>query len=325
MMNQTAVLFRPQTAIRVRWNTNSDTPIPPDEAAGDNPPDGAMIDYYLGPGGSRPVTIEIKDEAGQVVRRYSSADPLPTPDPTLAIPQYWVRPPQKLSGDSGMHRFLWDLHYQPVPRVQPQYPIAAVFRNTAPSPTSPWAMPGKYKVSLMVGGKHYDQDLLLTMDPRVKTSTADLAEQFRLSKQLYDEWMSLNSISETARSIRAGLGQVKAEADLKTHVDALSAKLQAFAGAGGGGPGGGGFGGPGGGGGGGRATVGATTARIRGLFGQIEEADLAPTPQAAEAVPDAIKESRALQQSWQDILSTDIAQLKRELQAAGLPAIEVPK
>src|SRR5256886_2494712 len=57
-----AMLFKPQTALRVRWNTNSDTPIPPDEAAGENPPDGAMIDYYIASRASRPETIEINDD-----------------------------------------------------------------------------------------------------------------------------------------------------------------------------------------------------------------------------------------------------------------------
>ena len=93
-----ALLFRPQTAWRVRWNMNTDTPLPPDEAAGENPPDGAMIDYYIGAAPAKAVTLEIKDEAGQIVRRYSSADPLPTLDPALSIPPYWIRPPQKLAG-----------------------------------------------------------------------------------------------------------------------------------------------------------------------------------------------------------------------------------
>ncbi|HEU4432573.1 MAG TPA: hypothetical protein VFR51_04205, partial [Pyrinomonadaceae bacterium] len=109
-----AFLFRPQTALRVRWNMNTDTPLPPDTPAGENPPEGAMIDYYIGGGTNGPVTLEIKDESGQTVRRYSSADPLPTPNPSLAIPPYWLRPAQKLSADSGVHRFLWDLHYTPV-------------------------------------------------------------------------------------------------------------------------------------------------------------------------------------------------------------------
>lgn len=143
-----AVLFRPQTAWRVRWDTNTDTPLPPDEPAGENPPDGVMIDYYVGSNASglrtldnsgklAPVTLEIKDEDFQVVRRYSSADPIPTPDPALSIPPYWVRPQQRLPSEPGLHRFLWDLHYDPVPNLQPQYPIAAVYRNTPPELTSP--------------------------------------------------------------------------------------------------------------------------------------------------------------------------------------------
>ena len=314
-----AILFRPQTASRVRWNTNTDTPLPPDVPAGENPPDGAMIDYYVG-SGSVPVTLEIKDEAGQVVRRYSSADPIPTPDPMLSIPPYWVRPPQKLASEPGLHRFLWDLHYAPVPGVQPQYPIAAVYRNTAPAPTSPWAMPGKYTVILTVAGKNYEQPLTVMMDPRVKTSGADLAEQFKLSKQLYDEWLALNSISENVRRIRGQLSELQKRtpaADLKTHIDALGEKLQALVGAGGGGPGG-----PGAGAGAARVTVAATTGRIRALFSLIEDVDVAPTPQVAGAVPDVLKDSRSLQESWQAIKTKDIPALNQELRAAGLSPLE---
>jgi hypothetical protein len=315
-----ALLFRPQTAWRVRWNMNTDTPLPPDEPAGENPPDGVMIDYYLGASAPAPVTLEIKDEAGQIVRRYSSADPLPTPDPALAIPSYWVRPPQKLGAEPGMHRFLWDLHYAPVPGIQPQYPIAAIYRNTAPAATSPWAMPGKYTVVLTVKGKSYQQPLTLRMDPRVKTSAADLAEQFRLSKQVYDEWIALNSISENIRRIRGQLVDLRPrapEGDLKTHINALEEKLQVLAGAGGG---------PGGVAGAVATTsIASTSGRVRTLFNLIEDVDLAPTPQAAAAVPEVVKDSRALQTSWQVIKSQDIPALNQELRAAGLPIIELAK
>jgi photosystem II stability/assembly factor-like uncharacterized protein len=316
-----AMLFRPQAAVRVRWNTNSDTPIPPDEAAGENPPDGAMIDYYIRAGASGPAVLEIKDEAGQVVRRYSSADPLPTPDPNLAIPPYWVRPPQPLAAEPGMHRFLWDLHYTPVSGVPPQYPIAAVYRNTAPEATSPWAMPGKYTVVLSVGGKSYQQPLTVVMDPRVKTSTADLAEQFKLSKQLYDEWMTLGSISESVRRIRGQITELRPrapEGDLKTHLNALGEKLQALTGAGGVGPGGGGGGGA-------RVTVASATGRVRTLFNLIEDVDVAPTPQVSAVIPDVLKDSHTLQESWLAIKSQDIPALNQELRAAGLPILEVGK
>jgi hypothetical protein len=313
-----AVLFRPQTALRVRWNTNSDTPLPPDEAAGENPPDGAMIDYYIGTHSSGPATLEIKDEAGVLVRRYSSADPLPTPDPALAIPPYWVRPPQKLAGEPGMHRFLWDMHYAPVPGVEPQYPIAAVYRNTAPEPTSPWALPGKYTVVLTVGGKSYQQPLMIVMDPRVKTSNADLAEQFKLSKQLYDQWLALNSISEIIKPIRGQIAELRPrvpEGDLKKHIDAFSEKLQALAGSGGGGRGGRG------GGVGSRPSIATTTGSLGTLFGLIQAVDLAPTPQASAAVPDLMRDSRSLQETWQAIRSQDIPALNHELSAAGQPVL----
>jgi photosystem II stability/assembly factor-like uncharacterized protein len=313
-----ALLFRPQTAWRVRWNMNSDTPLPPDVAAGENPPDGAIIDYYISSNPSAPVTLEIKDEAGQTVRRYSSADPVPTPDPELAIPPYWVRPPQKLAAEPGMHRFLWDMHLAPVPGLQPQYPIAAVYRNTPPAATSPWAMPGKYTVVLTVRGKSYEQPLKLVMDPRVKATHADLAEQFKLSKQLYDEWLALNSISETVRGIRGQMVELRArvpEGNLKTHIDALVEKLQALIGASGGGPGGGAPAAT-------RASITSTTGRVRTLFTLIEDVDLAPAPQVAGAVPEALKDSRSLQETWQTIKSRDVPALTQELRAAGLPILK---
>ncbi|HEV7396590.1 MAG TPA: hypothetical protein VGN86_08785, partial [Pyrinomonadaceae bacterium] len=158
-------LFRPQTALRVRWNLNTDTPLPPDEPGGENPPDGTFIDYHLDAKVTGPVTLEVRDEIGQVVRSYSSADPLPTPDPVLPVPAYWLRPVKGLRATPGTHRFVWDLHMQPIPGLRPNYPIAAVYRNTAPEPTGPWVMPGTYSVVLTANGKTYKQPLTVAMDP----------------------------------------------------------------------------------------------------------------------------------------------------------------
>ena len=314
-----AFLFRPQVALRVRWNMNTDTPLPPDTPAGENPPEGAMIDYYIGPGTSGPVSLEIKDQTGQTVRRYSSADPSPTPNPSLAIPHYWLRPTQKLAADFGMHRFLWDLHYTPIPGEAPQYPIAAVYRNTAPAPTSPWAMPGKYTVVLTVGGKSYEQPLTVMMDPRVKTSNADLLGQFRLSKQLYDEWLKLDSISLNLRRMREQIARLQTRApagDLKVKINALYEKLQSFSAAAAPGAGGGVAGA------GQRITLPAASGRVRTLFNVIQNVDLAPTSQVVAAIPEVLKDARAVQDNWQTI-SQDLATLNRELRTAGLPEIDL--
>src|SRR5213079_6653 len=104
-------LYRPAPAVRVRWNENTDTPLPPDEPAGKNPPDGAILDYYLprAATGGGSVTLEIVDRAGKLVRRFSSADAPEPADTDANIPLYWIRSPQTLSTAPGMHRFVWDL------------------------------------------------------------------------------------------------------------------------------------------------------------------------------------------------------------------------
>ena len=178
-------------------------------------------------------------------------------------------------------------------------------------------MPGKYTVVLTVGGKSYPQPLTIAMDPRVRTANADLTEQFKLAKQLYDEWWALNSISETVKRARGQLAELRPrvpEDSLKARVDALAEKLRALAGAGGGGPGGRG--------GGGGLSIATTTGRLRTLFGLLQEVDLAPTTQAAAAVPDLLKDSRTLQESWRMIKSHDIPALNAELRAAGHHVIE---
>src|SRR5207249_153744 len=108
-----AFLFSPGRATRVRWNMFSDTPLPPEEPTGQNPPDGAILDYYLARDASE-VVLEIVDDRGGAVRRYSCRDePEHVDPPELPYPMYWLRPPQVLSAGRGHHRFVWDLRYAP--------------------------------------------------------------------------------------------------------------------------------------------------------------------------------------------------------------------
>ncbi|HEY0545478.1 MAG TPA: hypothetical protein VGC91_08895 [Pyrinomonadaceae bacterium] len=307
-----ASLLRPQTALRVRWNTNPDTPLPPDVPAGENPPDGAIIDYYLGREASAPVTLEIHDSGGQLVRRYSSEDPVPPADPMLNIPSYWLRPPPLLSARPGMHRFLWDMHYRPVPGLKPDYPIAAVYRNTAPEVISPWAMPGQYEVVLTVNGKRYTQPLNVKMDPRVKASTPELLRQFELSKQLYDEWLQLEPINEHLSALSVELTSLRAragEGSVAAQIDALNKKLQELTNAANRRPG---------------APLNLTVlTKLQTLFAIIQTVDAAPTAQVAVAVLEVRREAASLIERWRAIESQDIPGLNRQLQAAGFPPVEI--
>lgn len=182
------VLFKPGLATRVRWNTNTDTPLPPEEPAGENPPDGAIIYYYL-PGNAKSVALSISDKSGNVLRQYSSDDTL-FKIPEINVPLYWFRPQQRLSTSAGSHRCIFDLHVEPLP-VPPTFAISAIYKNTAPEPTSPWINPGMYTVTLVVDGVQYSQSLDVRMDPRVKISSQALELQFALSKICYDSKLSI--------------------------------------------------------------------------------------------------------------------------------------
>lgn len=198
-------LFTPQEAWRWRWNKWTDTPLPPDEPAGQNPPDGAIINYHLKSAASGPVTIEIRTASGTLVRTYSSED---LPEPLVEgrnIPDYWIRPPQRLRTDAGLHRFVWDLHYSPPAVTEFSYPISAIYQNTWREPRGPWVLPGSYVVRLTVEGKVYEQPLKVKMDPRVKTPLTGLQQQFMLSTQMCEGMAAATEMLAQLRTRRPKL------------------------------------------------------------------------------------------------------------------------
>ena len=312
-----AFLFAPQEATRVRWNMNTDTPLPPDFPAGENPPDGAVLEYWLADNASGPVTLEILDSTGKVVRRYASTDPLPQIDPMLAIPKYWPRPPKVLSAKPGFHRWLWDMHLPPQPAATAQYPMQAVVHNTAPQPTSPWALPGTYTVRLTANGKSYTQPLAVRMDPRVKTPVAELEKQFSLSKQVYDDLVAsapaaaqlehvltlLKALEERGANSSAGPAIASAQA----HAAALQGEKE------------------------GRPnplvptpdTFRSVRGRLSTLLTQLQSADVAPTSQQAAAVADRHKAVTDLLRRWEQFKDSEIPALNQQLRQAHLPEVDV--
>jgi photosystem II stability/assembly factor-like uncharacterized protein len=192
-------LFQPQTAIRVRWNMNTDTPLPQEEPAGSNPPDGAIINYFLEEDAKGEIKLEIKDAKGNVVRTYSNNDTLYT-IPKSNTPDYWIREQQILSGKAGAHRFMWDMHHTPLNETA-SYPIAAIYKNTAPDFTSPWVMPGVYTATLSVNGKTFSKQFTVKMDPRVKTPMASLQQQYNLSLICYQSKIKIESLLKTTTEV----------------------------------------------------------------------------------------------------------------------------
>jgi photosystem II stability/assembly factor-like uncharacterized protein len=214
-----AFLYKPQIAIRVRWNMNTDTPIPQEEPAGENPPDGAIIDYYLD-NDADDISLDITDAAGRVIRHFSNKDTMYR-IPAVNIPLYWIRPQEVLAATRGAHRFTWDMRYEPL-NVPASYPIAAIYRNTAPAETSPFAMPGVYTVKLTVAGRTFSQSLTIKMDPRVKTGTAALQKQHDLSMACYEGRKTCLKFLSEIRKMRAELKEnIGRDGDAKMKDDQL--------------------------------------------------------------------------------------------------------
>src|SRR5712692_9661377 len=322
---ESAHLFAPQEAIRFRWNRNPDTPLPPEFPAGKNPPDGAIIDYYLAASSNKPVTLEILDSENHLVRRYSSTDKLEPLENIAAanpIPMYWVRPTQILSGEAGMHRFVWDLHYAPPKSLSHEFPISAIVHDTPKYPLGAWVLPGKYTLELTVDGKKYYQTIQVKMDPRIKTSMNDLAKQYDMQMESAGGMNESFDALSQVRSVRAQLKERAAKAgkgalaDAVTALDKQAAELEGAAQSNF-------FGLPPG------AkqpeNFSSLNQHFGGILGVADSADAAPTTQATAVYKELEEALAKLVARWTKIRQQDIPALNAELKKAGLPAIDPNK
>ena len=317
--NSAVFLFNPAPAYRVRRDTNSDTPLPPDEPAGQNPPDGAIIDYVLGDAAIGPVTLDILNAAGKPVRRFSSDDKTPfTPETlrqTLGIPTYWVRMPRILSNAPGMHRFVWDLRETPPRSSEYGYPISAVPRDTPREPSGPLVLPGRYTVRLTAQGKILSVPLNVIMDPRVLTPAAGLRQQYEVESRL----LAMTDESFEARAELSSLDRQldalskQAQGSLAEAVSALRAKVSALLGSRPGrfapGPS--------------AATLSRVAGEAGGLYGQAGGADVAPTATLMAALAVVQKDYGEVMGRWKAIKSRDLPALNSQLSAGGLTVIKL--
>ncbi|HEY3617970.1 MAG TPA: glycoside hydrolase, partial [Candidatus Sulfotelmatobacter sp.] len=310
-------LFAPAPAYRIQRNTNTDTPLPPDEPAGQNPPDGAIVDYYL-PAASSAVTLEILDAQGHLVRRFSNTD---KPEMTEAelqkqlIPLYWVRQPKQLSTSAGMHRWVWDLHYPAPASTRHDYPISAIPQDTPRFPLGPTALPGTYSVRLTVDGKTSTAPLTLKMDPRIKIAAAGLQKKFEAETRL------ASTMTETAQallqggSIRTQLEKASAQANptTKEKIEVFQKKLNALLGA----PGG--FFTP--------PTQEVTLGRVNGqasaLYMQVWPADAEQTSTQIEALSAMERDSADALKRWNEFKNSDLPALNRLLRESKVPEVQL--
>ncbi|MBI5170208.1 MAG: glycoside hydrolase [Candidatus Eisenbacteria bacterium] len=272
-------LCKPALATRVRWNRNTDTPSPPDEPAGQNPPDGAVLDYVLARDARGPVTLELFDAKGRLVRRYSSADSVHAVATADQTPGYWMREERALSAKAGAHRFVWDLREGPPPSDDRAWGMAAIEHDTPAEPRGPWVLPGTYTVRFTVDDRAYEQPLVVRMDPRSPAGAEALATQHALSLALLTTWRNDAALAARVRTLRARVTGTDAASD------SLRRDLAALEGRGGG---------PWWARGGGGRDCAALATDCSRAFDQIQRADDAPTAALATAAPEAERALAAL-------------------------------
>jgi photosystem II stability/assembly factor-like uncharacterized protein len=310
-------LFTPALAYRIERDTNTDTPLPPDEPAAANPPDGAIVDYYL-PAAANSVAIEILDAQGHVVRRVSNTDKPEITEEELKkqlIPLYWVRQPYALATAVGMHRFVWDLHYTAPDSTRHEYPIAAIPHNTPHYPLGPTAMPGNFTVRLAVDGKTSSAPLTVKMDPRVKTPAAGLEKKFQAETRMAAVMTDSTLAVLQGRSIQAQIEKLRAEAgaSIKDALEASEKKLTALLGA----PAG--FFTP--------PSADITLSRVNGeastLYQQVWQVDAEPTASQLQALTQTEHDGTDVLKRWNDFKAADLPALNRLLRESKVPEVNL--
>jgi len=307
--NAAAWLFAPQPAVRQRRPDFLGTPLPKDEPLAANPPDGAYIDYSLKVASSEPVTLEIRNAAGELVHAYSSADQNKASDLSkLDIAPEWIKQKSILSSAAGMHRFVWPLHY------------AAVDDGKA---DGVWAPPGNYNVLLHAAGETLTQPLVVRGDPRVSATPEIYAHEFELARRVETIRAPVKAASDAAEALLEQLGERRAQADgaLRTDIDALTQRVRELAGT--------------------RAapnphnawayppprveTLRLVSEWLDKLLQAVDGADAEPTPDARAGVEKIASIAAVCTSKWKQIVDKDLAALNAKLERAGKARIDLAK
>ncbi len=223
-------LFKPANALRVRRNINQDTPLPPEVPHAANPPEGAVIDYYLPSRPAGDIRIEIFDAQNRLVRTLSSRPAPPLNEPAPPVPDYWLRPPHQLTMNVGTNRTNWDLRYDDPAALSHNWAqvMNAIYRDTPYTPQGAIALPGVYTLKLTVDGQTATQTVTVHEDPRVGESPSAMAEmraQFELEQKNtagmsishtgYDQVTALRARLKELSSAPAAVSQAASALDAK--------------------------------------------------------------------------------------------------------------
>jgi len=325
LAGETAHLFKPGNAVRLRRNVNQDTPFPPEVPHSLNAPDGVLVYYYLGANPRGDISLDVLDASGHVVRHLSSAPITPVEEASHPPePSFWLAPPTPMPTAIGTNRVNWDLRYDAPPAFSHSYGINANPGLTPASPEGPLALPGTYTFRLTVDGKAYTQTATVTNDPRSPATLADLRAQHALQMQAYDGARAAWDGHEQAAAVREAVTKVAANAPaaVADAAKAFAAKLDTVSGDLERGGGRGGFF---------RGRGPSGPPNFKGVNGSLDRVldaldpgDMAPNAPMRAGYTAACTELRTAASHWRTIVSKDLPAFNGLLKQNGLPAVAVP-
>ena len=324
--SEPAHLFKPGDAVRVRRNVGADTPFPPEVPHALNPPTGAMLDYWLAEQASSPVTIDVLDSTGALVRHMTSKRSPPVAEAARPPhPNFWVAPPEALPALAGENRTNWNLRYDSPPAFTHSFEINANPGLTPPSPEGPVVIPGTYTLKLNAGGKTYSQTVNVRPDPRSPANAAALRAQHALQMKLYEGIKAAYAGHEMAIALQTALrGAVPAGTapEIATRATSLAARLDTVAGldAGRGRGGGGGRGGQPG-----RPSFRAINGALVQQLNAQDLGDMAPTSSALAAFAATCKELQDVTAAWEKLRGAELTEFNRQLTSGGRAALAIPE
>jgi photosystem II stability/assembly factor-like uncharacterized protein len=318
-----AYLFAPAPAVRRQWDTYTDTPLNPDVPAAENPPDGAIVDYYLKSPQPGDIQFEVYDSAGKLVRSYSSAGAAKL-DYKINVPDYWLAPAPLLPRNAGLHRFVWDLRYPDPEQLLYtyygvhvdyfEYTLAdhAIPHNTPwHEPQGPMVVPGQYEVRLTVNGVTYRQPLTVKLDPRLNVSTEDLQRQLDLSQKLAASmsatYQGYNQVAKLRTDLAAVLKQAEKSPEVLTAAETLDVKARGLTDAAGPPPG-----------------LGPINRDLTRLLIAVDQSDTAPGSELIETFAGMCQDVRAAVGRWNELRIADIPQLNALLTKQSLAPLTAP-
>jgi len=199
-------LYHPATAIRIDNDGFAGTPLPPEEPTAENPPGGAVLDYFL-KSGAEDAKLEIVDSKRKLTRSFSSGMQREQRRPPAPIAERWFPKPQRLETSAGMHRFVWDLRWTDGGSAEEDSDYGA--------PHGPRAVPGEYEVRLTVNGKTWTQPLTITMDPRSSAAPQELEQQLSLGMTIYSEARESRRLLAEVNSVEKQLSELQAKLDTR--------------------------------------------------------------------------------------------------------------